>query len=117
MSGNGQENRFAVLKNFDSGDGSVELLRDEFRKELVSLFKYQPSIPLYKFRAIYEAYFGKIFNMNEHGYGYGHKLKDFFMALPDIITVYKTENNKTCLKLKPNYTKETATVVSSNFPP
>ena len=113
------ENRFAVIKNSDSGDGTVELLRDEFRKELVSLFKSRPFIPLYKFRAIYEAHFGKTFNLEEHGYvihGYRFSkiswLKDLFMTLPDIITVYQSENNTTYLKRKPNYAEETATVKS-----
>ena len=117
MSGNSQENRFAVLDS-DSGDGTVPPLNDELGKELVSLLKSQPkcSMELKKFSALYELHRGKTFNVKEHGHT---KLKDLFMALPHIVTVYQTETitrsstfPSTHIKLKPNYEIDTAPEVS-----
>ena len=107
MSGNGQENQFAVLKISDtgSGDKSVPLPSDEFKKELVSVLKSQPqyTMRLDKFWYIYEQHFGKPFNVMEHGYT---KHKALFMALPDIVKVYEDENRtnrRAMIKLKPCY--------------
>ena len=109
-----QESRFAVLENSDPGDGSFLPLSNEFRKELVSLLKSLPecSLPLKLFRGKYAEHFGKPFSVREHGYAF---LKDLLMAIPETVTVYKTETMigskgvpDTFVKLKPSHAIDAA---------
>ena len=109
-----QESRLDVLENADPGDGSFSPLSDEFRKELVSLLKSLPecSLPLKLFRGKYAEHFGKPFSVREHGYAF---LKDLLMAIPETVTVYKTETMMgskgvpdTFVKLKPSHAIDSA---------